>query len=85
LRTWYAGKSDEFKQLFMLGLLVVVAVASFGLACLGWGASLGINLACTVDGGLGLVVQLILAILANQGVYSISPQRKDVKFLKAQS
>ena len=85
LRTWYAGKSDEIKQLIMLGLLVLVAVGSFGLACLGWGASLGINLACTVDGGLGLLVQLLLAIMANQGLYKLSPQRRDVKLLKAQS
>ena len=66
----------------MLLLLVVVAVGSFGLACLGWGASLGIALACTMDGALGLAVQVILAIMANQGVYRLSPQRKDVLALK---
>ena len=82
LRTWYAGKSDEVKQVIMLVLLVVVAGVSFGLACLGWGASLGIVLACTVDGGLGLVMQIVLAIMANQGVYKLSPQRKDVLTLK---
>ena len=82
LRTWYAGKSDEFKQLVMLVLVVVVAAGSFGLACLGWGAGLGIALACTLDGALGLVVQVVLAIMANQGVYKLSPQRKDVRALK---
>lgn len=83
LRTWYAGKSDEIKQLIMLGLLVLAGGVSFGLACLGWGASLGITLACTMDGALGLIMQIVLAIMANQGVYRLSPQRNDVKALKA--
>ena len=82
LRTWYAGKSDEFKQLVMLVLVVVVAAGSFGLACLGWGVELGITLACTAGGALGLAVQVVLAIIANQGVYALSPQRKDVRALK---
>lgn len=82
LRTWYAGKSEEYKQLLMLGLLVLAAVGAFGIACLGWGAAIGLTLACTVTGAVGLVMQLLLAIMANQTVYKLSPQRKDVKALK---
>jgi exosortase/archaeosortase len=82
LRTWYAEKSDESKQLIMLVLLLIAAGASFGLACLGWGAAFGIALACTVDGALGLFYQVVLAIIANQAVYGLSPQRKDVRALK---
>lgn len=83
LRTWYAGLGEEAKRLIMLGLLVLVAAGSFGLACLGWGAELGIALECTQTGALGLFAQLVLAIVGNQGTYALSPQRKDVKALKA--
>jgi hypothetical protein len=63
-----------YRRLLMLGLLVAAAGASFGLACLGWGTALGITLACDQSGLLGLVRQTILAVIANQSVYAISPR-----------
>lgn len=62
------------KRLIMLGLLVVVAGVSYGLACLGWGAAWGINIVCDQAGLQSLVAQLIVAIIANQAIYQISPK-----------
>jgi len=71
---WYASLEATHKRLVMLGLLVLATGAVFGLACAGWGAELGLDLACDYHGLLGLVQQLVLAIIANQGVYALSPR-----------
>jgi hypothetical protein len=70
---WYAALEATNKRLVMLGLLVLSTGAVFGLACAGWGAEFGLDLSCDRRGLLGLVQQLVLAIIANQGVYAISP------------
>jgi len=67
------------KRLIMLGLLLLVSAVSFGLSCAGWGAAWGISLTCDQDGLQGLIAQFILAIIANQSVYAISPQSRKRK------
>lgn len=67
------------KRLIMLGLLVVVAGVSYGLSCLGWGAAWGINIPCDQAGLQALISQLVIAIIANQSVYSISPKASYAK------
>ncbi len=64
------------KRLVMLGVLVLFSASVFGLACLGWGEALGITLTCDQAGALSLVRSLIIAIIANQSIYSISPHKK---------
>jgi len=63
------------KRLIMLALLVVVTGSVYGLSCAGWGSSWGIVITCNLAGLQGLIAQLILAIIANQGVYAISPRK----------
>ncbi|MBW1994511.1 MAG: hypothetical protein JRI77_08680 [Deltaproteobacteria bacterium] len=83
LNTWYAQLAKEFKQLAMLGLLVVTGV-TFGLACAGVLYDLfGMAVTCDQAGALGLVRALIFAIVANQGVYKLSPQVQAVREIKA--
>jgi len=83
LRTWYAEKAKEFQQLVMLGLLFLVAGAAYGLACAGVLNDLfGASLTCDKPGALGLVRSLIFAIVANQGIYSITPVVADVRAAK---
>lgn len=76
LRDWWAAQAPEVKRLLMAGLLFVVAAAVFGLACAGWLAALlpGVTVSCTQAGLLELVKIYILALVANQGAYSLSPQ-----------
>ena len=67
----------------MLGLLFLVALVSYGLACVGWLTDLtGVVMACDKASFLGLVRTLVVAIIANQGVYSLSPNTKAVQAAK---
>jgi sterol desaturase/sphingolipid hydroxylase (fatty acid hydroxylase superfamily) len=72
LAPWYDGLESVHKRLIMLGLLVVVAGVSYGLACLGWGAAWGISIPCDQAGAQALIVQLIIAIIANQSTYMLA-------------
>jgi len=58
----------------MLVLLVVVASAVYGLACLGYAESFGISVVCDQAGALALVQALVYAIIANQTIYTVSPK-----------
>lgn len=75
LRADFDALDPTEKRLVMLGLLLVTAVAVQILACLGWGAEWGLNLACDRAGIAGLLEQLIIAVIANQSVFAISPRR----------
>lgn len=79
LRTWYAGKSDEFKKLFMLGLLAVVSGSIFALGCFNL---LAVDLTCDKDGAIKLVTMFVLALTANQATFMITPTATDVRDLK---
>jgi hypothetical protein len=63
----------QVKRLIMLGLITLSASAVYGLACLDWGVELGITVTCDQSGLFGLLRQAVLAIIANQGIYAISP------------
>jgi hypothetical protein len=75
LRNKFDTLLPEVKRLVMLGLLVVVAGGVYGLACAGWLASMwpGASVTCDQRGVLELVKVLILALIANQSTYMISP------------
>ena len=85
LRIRFAEYAKETQQLAMLGLLVLVAVGSYGLACAGILTELfGVALTCDKSGLLGLVRALIFAIMANQGIYQLTPKVADVRLVKAE-
>lgn len=80
LSGWYArlgeSQADEaggvYRRLVMLAALVAVALGSYGLACLGAGAYIGLELRCDVDGLAGLARALLLALAANQATYVLA-------------
>lgn len=74
LNTWFDGLDGLYKRLIMLVLLLVVAGGSYGLACAGWGVEFGVALTCDKVGAVGMVKALILAIMANQSTYALSPK-----------
>ena len=76
LRELFDNVEPTEKRLVMLGLLFVIAMTVQSLACLGWGAEWGINLTCDRAGLAGLIEQLLIAVIANQSVYAISPRRQ---------
>lgn len=66
------------KRLVMLGLLLLVSASVFGLACTGWGEIVFGQAepvpTCDQKGIVGLLRALILAVMANQSVYQITPK-----------
>lgn len=79
LRVWFAALISEKKQLIMLAVLIIVTGGVFGLGCAG---ILDIGLACDKGGVIALVRLLIVALIANQSTYLISPQTDDVVIAK---
>jgi hypothetical protein len=63
------------RRLIMLGLLVLTAASAYGLACSGWGAAFGFALDCDRRGIVGLVQGLVLAVMANQSTYNLTPRK----------
>lgn len=83
LNTKYAALSDEWKKLTMLGLLLVVAAGTFGLACAGLLTDLfGMTITCDKAGAIGLVQVFLFAAFGNQTAYKLTPQTQAVKALK---
>lgn len=71
LRTWYGKQSGDVKRLIMLGVLVVVAAAIFGLSC--WGVI--DNVTCDRPGAVGLALAVFYAVAGNQAIFLITPFR----------
>lgn len=70
LASWYEPLDATRKRLIMLGLMVVVVAAVFGLSC----ANILTNVTCDKAGVMTLLNALIYAIIANQGTYMILPK-----------
>ena len=72
------------KRLVMLALLLLVPAGAFGLACSGWLEAVGSNggrpdaglplPACDRPGLVGLAWSFILAAMANQSAYKLTPK-----------
>lgn len=82
LRVKYAGLTSEAKSGIMLGLMVVTALAVWGIGCAGWGW-IDTGLACNSSALPHVLKLTILAIASNQGVNRIFPEAGDVKLAKA--
>jgi len=72
-RGWFMQFSPEIKRLVMLAIIILTGCILYGLACLEWASDWGITLSCDQTGLLGLVEQIVIAIIANQSIYAISP------------
>jgi hypothetical protein len=83
LRERFDGLQPNQKRLAMLGVILVVSVAIFGLSCAGvidailgpLAGELGVTaVACNRDGALALLNAFIYAAMANQTTYSLTPK-----------
>ena len=75
VNSWFDKFNGTHKRLIMLLLLVIVAAGGFGISCLGWAASFSISVTCDTAGAVGLFQQLMIAVIANQSTYLISPKK----------
>lgn len=72
-KSWFIPFSAQTKRLIMLTLLLVSAGIVYSLSCLGWGTAWDITVTCDHKGLMGLVEQTVIAIIANQSIFAISP------------
>ena len=75
----YEALTATYKRLVMLLLLAVVSLGAFGFACLGWlpyfnGGDATVSVTCTQQGGVELLTAFVLALVANQSTYLITPK-----------
>lgn len=74
VQNWYAVLDSKNKRLVMLGMLFVVTVGIYALACLGVADRFGLQVTCDQDGLVALVQAFLTALIANQATYLISPK-----------
>ena len=66
----FAALQSDYKRLIMLGALFVVAAGALGLGCIG-----RYNLySCDVDGAWKALETFIMAAIANQSAYALTPK-----------
>jgi hypothetical protein len=70
LATWFQPLPDDKKRFIMLIMLVVITGAIFGLSCVGWMDAV----TCDKPGAIGLITAFLLALMANQSTFAISPK-----------
>lgn len=75
LNSKFEQLDSTYKRLAMAGLLLVVALAVVGIACAGFAADLGLAVTCDKAGAIGVLRSFVLALVANQSTYAISPRR----------
>lgn len=71
----WANLDGNYKRLIMLGLLLAVALAVFGLACGGIELE-GVAVVCDQAGAMALLNVFIMAAIANQAAFLLSPAKK---------
>lgn len=70
----YARLDPTWKRLVMLVLVVLVGVGAMAVACGGINVP-GLAVTCTQEGAIELVTNVLLALMANQATYLVSPRR----------
>lgn len=73
LNAKFAALRPDYKRLIMLGALLVTAGAVFGIACSGW---FDVGVGCNQAGAVEIGKAFVLALIANQAAYAISPGAK---------
>lgn len=75
VREWYTLQPDNNQRLIMLGCLVVLDCALFGLVC----ANIFTGVACTKVGAEQILWALLSGIVVNQGLFPILPNPNSAK------
>ena len=69
---WFAKLDGTYKRLVMLAALLLAAGGAFGLGCAGY--STGVP--CDGHGALKMLELFILAAMANQSAFLLTPKKK---------
>ena len=69
----FKALQPDFQRVIMLGSLAVTAGVVFGISCSGW---YEVGIECNQAGAVELGKAFVLALIANQAAYAISPGAK---------
>lgn len=70
LAPWYEAQSQ--KALIMLGAVLVVSLAYFGLGCTPFGDRFGILVTCTSEGAIELAAVFVKILISQQTTYLLT-------------
>jgi len=71
LKDWFAKLEGDYKRLVMLVVLFLTAAGILGLACIGRYDAV----TCDADGVWQMVEIFIMAAIANQGAFLLTPKK----------
>jgi hypothetical protein len=78
LRTKYAALATELKSAIMLASLVLVSGFIMLSSCMGW----WVFTTCDQGGVMKLIETFVIALVANQSIYTLAPDPTDVREAK---
>ena len=78
LKDWFDAKDSTTKRLIMAGALLVVSLGIFGAACGQILNGLPITAVCDKNGAVAILQNFIIALVANQATFTITPQKAPV-------
>lgn len=78
LSPWYEPLEPTAKRLIMLGVMLVVSVAIFGLSCSALNLPAVLVVTCDQGGAMALLNTFIMAVIGSQAAYLIAPKPKQV-------
>lgn len=70
LAPWYEAQAN--KALIMVGVVFVVSLAYFGLACTAFAVRFGIQVACTANGAINLAAAFVMILISQQTTYLLT-------------
>lgn len=78
LKDWFEQKDATTKRLVMALALLLIAIVIFAGACGKLLGTLPFTMTCDQNGAVALATNFVLALIANQATFTITPQRKPV-------
>lgn len=77
LSTWYERIDANQRRFVMLGMLVLVAAGVYAAGCAGLNGRFGLpDVACDSKGAEEVVTAFVYALIANQAVHRLSPDKE---------
>jgi len=70
-KDWFGAFEGNKKRLIMLGVLLLTAGGVFGLSCTG---KFDLGVICDLDGAIGLGEVFVVAAIANQAAFQLTPK-----------
>ena len=75
IRKWYEPLGGDAKRLIVVGVLALISLGSYLLACSAIGPGLEMGIECGENGALAILEAFLAAAVANQATYALTPPK----------